>query len=152
MKLRWLIVYQAVCLATFAAEDVVELKEVHASLSYIYLYVGCVANTDRIALIRVTWIAPGSTAEKAGLRVGDRLTTINGVPVVGRERYEVMTKTGSVAVRGTEVTFAGRRGLFRTNWSLIATIDAKGTMEPVPNKEAPSQPREPTDPKARGSP
>jgi C-terminal processing protease CtpA/Prc len=135
MKLRWFFLFQAACLATFADEAAVELKAVSAYVSYIYMHVECVADSDEIREISVTWVAPGSTAEKSGLRQGDRLISINGVPVVGKKRSEVMNKSGHVAVRGTDVTFVGQRGFFRKNWSLTASIDAQGKMEPKAGKK-----------------
>jgi len=114
--------------------------------------VDCVANTDTIAQILVTWIAPDSAAEKAGLRVGDRLIAINGAPVAGKRRNQVVTDSGRVAIRGTDVTFTGRRGIFRTKWSLIANIDAHGTMKAIGKNEGSNQPQEPTAAGTRGSP
>jgi membrane-associated protease RseP (regulator of RpoE activity) len=138
MRLLRLFLIQAAWLATCAADDVVTLKAVHAPASYIYMRVECVADTDRIGEIRVMWVAPGSTAEKAGLRAGDRLIAINGIPVAGRKRSEVMNASGAVAVRGTIVRFAGRHGFFHPNWILTATIDAQGTMEAIGDRYAPN--------------
>lgn len=159
IPLRAFLLLPFLALAAFAAEDAVELKAVRAALSYLYFDVVLEPDTDKIAEIRVAWVAPGSTAEKAGLRAGDRLIAIDGVPVVGAKRSDVSTPAGRILVRGKEVTFTGQRGLFRTKWSLTATIDLHGKMErkedkpappravdpppasaPVPNPPAPRQP------------
>ncbi len=132
--LRRVVLFQALCLVAFAAEKVVELEAVRASVSYIYFHLECATDPNTISEIRVAWVAPGSGAEKSGLREGDQLIAIGGVPVVGRKRSEIANKSGGVMVRGKEVTFTGRRGLLRKKWVLTATIDAHGTMEPKEKK------------------
>jgi hypothetical protein len=130
MRLYFLLLVLAVFMTSLAAEDLVELDAFRASVSKIYFQLDYVAGTDRIAEIRVIWVAPGSGAEKAGLCKGDRLIAINGVPVTLKKRSDVVNQSCAVAVRGTEVTFTGRHGFLQRNWSLIARIDSQGKLEP----------------------
>ncbi|MCX6952389.1 MAG: PDZ domain-containing protein [Verrucomicrobia bacterium] len=108
------------------------MDPLRARVSNIAFRCTCVGATDKIAEISVTGVAPDSGAEKAGLRAGDQLVAIDGVPVAGKARSDVVTQAGFVAVRGHEVTFTGHRGLLRRKWSLTATIDAHGKLEPKP--------------------
>src|SRR5476651_1906878 len=100
MNLRCLFLLPIVGLAAFAADDAIELKPFRASVSYVYFHIECAPDTDQIAEIKVAWVAPESTAEKAGLREGDRLTAVDGAPVVGKKRSEVVNKSGGIPLRG----------------------------------------------------
>jgi C-terminal processing protease CtpA/Prc len=45
-------------------------------------------NTENLKEVSVTWVSPG--IEKQGLRVGDRLSTIDGKSVVGMSKSEFL--------------------------------------------------------------
>jgi membrane-associated protease RseP (regulator of RpoE activity) len=128
MNLSRLLLFQAICLAAFASEEPVVMSVVRASVSNIYFTIEYVGDTDKVAEMNVTWVAPRSAAEKTGLRKGDRLIAINGIPIRGMKRRDVLNGSGGIAVRGKEVTFAGRRGFLREIWLITASIDAQGNM------------------------
>lgn len=120
-----------------AADDVVEMKPVRAVAYDIYCAARYDLATEAITEIRVTDVKAGSKAEKLGLRVGDRITAIDGVSVVGRKRAGLVNANQAIVLRGS-ITFAGHRGLLRKEWSL--TVDAgelkKGsTTEPGPSSK-----------------
>jgi S1-C subfamily serine protease len=82
--------------------------------------------TDAVTEVRVTGVVVGSAAEKIGIRKGDRLTEINGIPVEGRRRSSMIGKDGRLAAVG-KLTFEGKRGLFGKDWTV--TVDS-GALRP----------------------
>jgi hypothetical protein len=109
--------------AAFGADDVVEMPPFRDSVSLynVYFSIRWERDTDTVAEIRIKEIKPGSQAEKLGLKAGDFLTAINGEPVVGRKRADIVNQNHEVMLRHT-VTFSGHRGFFRKDWSI--TIDS----------------------------
>jgi hypothetical protein len=115
------------------ADAVVEMAPYRAVPYDVYLSARYDTTTETIAEIRVTEVKVGSSAEKLGVRRGDTLTTIDGVPVAGRKRSELVTQNKTIALRG-QVTFTGHRGLFKKHWSV--TIDSAQLRAKKPNTQA----------------
>lgn len=92
--------------------------------------------TDAITEVRVAAVLAGSAAEKIGIRKGDRLTALNGVPLEGKLRRAFADDNGRMKVAG-RLTFEGTRGFFRKAWSVTvesASLQAeKGVLhDPAP--------------------
>ena len=100
--------------------------------SDIYFTINYVVATDAVTEVRVTGVARGSTAEKIGIRKGDRLATINGVDVAGKRRRNLLGSDGRIRAVG-KLTFEGTRGLFGQRWSV--TVESSSLREKnEPNK------------------
>jgi hypothetical protein len=132
MRFVYFILVQIACASAYCAQDAVQMPAMRISASDFYFDIEFDTETDELIRLRVTDVKPGSTAEKFGLRKGDCLAAINGVPVAGRKRGSLVDENRAVEIFGT-VTFTGRRGLFRKEWKITVDVNslAKKTM---PNK------------------
>lgn len=61
------------------------------------------AKLNAATIARVDRVAPGSPAEKAGVRVGDEVTMVNGIPVSNIEQYREVMRS---AQPGSKVTLS----------------------------------------------
>ncbi|HWA08602.1 MAG TPA: hypothetical protein VG838_03960 [Opitutaceae bacterium] len=118
-------VARMILLALFAsaalAEDVVEMAPVHAQPSQFVFQLHYNPKSNDISEVLILEIRPGSNAEKLGLKPGDFLTVLDGVPVAGRKRSDLVWENGRVRLQG-QLTFVRRRTFFRKEW--ILTLDA----------------------------
>jgi len=130
MSVRRYFLFGLVTAVIVAADEPVRMSAIRVSPSDLYFKVGYLAATDEVMEIRVTAVARGSAAEKAGIREGDLLSAIRGVPVVGMKRGSLYTSDGRISVSG-KVTFTGQLGIFRRPWSII--VEATSLRE-KPNK------------------
>lgn len=64
---------------------------------------------DFIATQEIGFVIPGSPAEKAGLRIGDKIIEINGVPVKGYAGSLNSISESIILSRGQEITYAVER-------------------------------------------
>lgn len=87
--------------------------------------------TDAITELRVLEVVRGSTAEKLGIRKGDRLTAINGVAVAGRRRRALVSADGRLSIAGA-LTFEGKRGLLQREWTLTVATGTLRARETAP--------------------
>jgi len=114
------------------ADEPIKLEPLRVRPSDLYFKVGFHSETDEVTEIRVSEVAPGSAAEKIGIRAGDLLTAIRGEPVVGKKRSQVIAPNGRIKVGGL-LTFVGHRGILRRKWSV--TVEATSLRETqTPNK------------------
>ena len=89
---------------------------------------------EKIRLIKFTRIAPRSIASKAGLKVGDRLTAIDGNPVIGCDLTELGRLFLKDLTPGQTVTwlFSIERGLFaRETRAVRFKVKIKPTDAPL---------------------
>ncbi|MFF3937586.1 S41 family peptidase [Streptomyces phaeofaciens] len=90
-----------------------EYEEFEDSLDGRYTGVGLVARRERDGRIEVTGVRSGSPAATAGIRVGDRLRSIDGHPVDGSPVTDVVSLLrgdATDAPAGTSVTLGLERG------------------------------------------
>lgn len=129
-----------ISIAAFAAERTVRLAPFKAKLSDIYFLLSYDPVSRRVTEVKVTGVLPGSAAEKLGISEGDRLNSINGLPVVGRIPSDIWDSDNETIILSGPVTFIGRRGtgFFRQPWTL--TVD--GAL--LKNKKEPNPPLPPT--------
>ena len=93
----------------------------------LYFNIRFIVETDAVTEIRVAGVAPGSNAEKIGIRKGDLLTSIIGINVVGKRRRSLVGKDDRIRALG-KLTFEGRRGLFGKRWSV--TVESQALRDP----------------------
>lgn len=103
-----------------AADAPVQMAPVRVKPSDFYVDIEYAKDTQAVVEIRVNAVAPGSGAEKRGIRKGDRIVAIDGVPVTTLKR-EVVIRDGRVLAR-EELSFEGARGFLRKKWSLTVTL------------------------------
>jgi membrane-associated protease RseP (regulator of RpoE activity) len=116
----------ALASVALAADDVQRMKPYQVSGRFVELYVTWEEDSGRIEEARVIWVAPGSREAQLGLRRGDVLVAINGAPIAGRP-VKILSDFAKA-----DLTFEGRRGLFRKKWSL--TLNAHPLKDNEPNK------------------
>lgn len=103
-----------------AAEGPLQMEPFRVSASDFYLQVEYAIETQRVVAIRVSNVTPRSGAERRGIRKGDRIVAIDGVPVVTLLRSQVLHE-GRILVR-EELTLEGSRGLLRKKWSTTVHV------------------------------
>lgn len=87
--------------------------------------------TDVVTAIQVTEVARDSAAEKIGIRVGDRIFSINGVPATGTLRRRIVGADGKLVPDAT-VIFVGKRGVFGRQWSVTVQFGSAEPLTPQP--------------------
>lgn len=66
--------------------------------------IGITIEMDPIGLVRVSSVFTGSPADRSGLRIDDRITHIDGDPVVGKEAREIVHRLRGPIGRSVDVT------------------------------------------------
>jgi hypothetical protein len=134
MSRRCAVLFMAICALAVATEPPVAMAPFRVRPGDLLFKIGYTIETDAVTEIRVSDVVRGSPAEKVGIRKGDQLTSIRGVPVVGRTRRSLLGRDGRIAAYGL-LTFEGRRGLFRKHWSL--TVESASLLESKDPNKAP---------------
>ncbi|MFB7542385.1 S41 family peptidase [Streptomyces zaomyceticus] len=98
-----------------AVYDKREYAEFEQSLDGAYTGVGLSAGRAAEGRVRVTRVQAGGPAEKAGLRSGDRLVSVDGRPVDGLSVSEVVALLRGDGIPGTAVALRVERG--RAAWT-----------------------------------
>ncbi|KQX52680.1 MULTISPECIES: S41 family peptidase [unclassified Streptomyces] len=98
-----------------AVYDKKEYAEFEQALDGAYTGVGLSAGRADAGRVRVTRVRAGSPAERAGLRTGDRLVSVDGRPVDGLSVSEVVSLLRGGGVEGSAVTLRVERG--RATWT-----------------------------------
>ncbi|WP_069173034.1 S41 family peptidase [Streptomyces griseus] len=114
-----------------AVYDEREYEEFERALDGSYTGVGVSARRTADGAVTVSGVQPGGPADRAGIRPGDQLRTVDGRPVGGRPVSEVVALLrgdGTEAVEGTSVVLGLRRG--RHVWT-ESLRRARLTPEPV---------------------
>jgi membrane-associated protease RseP (regulator of RpoE activity) len=133
------------CFTTCASEQAVIMEPFHVRPSDLSFYIGYVIKTDAVTEVRVVDVARGSAAERVGIREGDLLISINGIPLVGKKRRSLLGRDGRIVAIG-QLKFEGHRGLFRKPWSItVEALSLRDKDEPIPTPQ-------PASPSRGGSP
>ncbi|MER6097193.1 S41 family peptidase [Streptomyces sp. NPDC001728] len=98
-----------------AVYDKKEYAEFEQALDGAYTGVGLSAGRSETGRVRVTRVRAGGPAERAGLRTGDRLVSVDGRPVDGLSVSEVVSLLRGEGVEGSAVALRVERG--RAAWS-----------------------------------
>lgn len=98
-----------------AVYDKREYAEFEQALDGTYTGVGLSAGRAAEGRVRVTRVQAGGPAERAGLRAGDRLVSVDGRPVGGLSVSEVVALLRGDGVPGSAVALRIERG--RTAWT-----------------------------------
>ncbi|MBD0708110.1 MULTISPECIES: S41 family peptidase [unclassified Streptomyces] len=111
-----------------AVYDKKEYAEFEQALDGAYTGVGLSAGRTEGGRVRVTRVRAGGPAEKAGLRVGDRLVSVDGRPVDGLSVSEVVSLLRGGGVAGSPVVLGVERD--RAGWTRTLRR-ARVATEPV---------------------
>ncbi|MFF8376871.1 S41 family peptidase [Streptomyces sp. NPDC015661] len=98
-----------------AVYDKKEYAEFEQALDGAYTGVGLSAGRTGASGVRVTRVRSGGPADKAGLRTGDRLVSVDGRPVEGLSVSEVVSLLRGDGVAGSAVALRVERG--RSSWT-----------------------------------
>ncbi|MEU1860697.1 S41 family peptidase [Streptomyces gardneri] len=98
-----------------AVYDKKEYADFEQALDGTYTGVGLSAGRDAEGRVKVTRVQAGGPAERAGLRAGDRLVSIDGRPVGGLSVSEVVSLLRGDGVPGSAVALRVERG--RSAWT-----------------------------------
>ncbi|MGW1119360.1 S41 family peptidase [Streptomyces tanashiensis] len=111
-----------------AVYDKKEYAEFEQALGGAYTGVGLSAGRAGASGVRVTRVQPGGPAERAGLRAGDRLVSVDGRPVDGLSVSEVVSLLRGDGVPGSPVALRVERG--RAAWTQTL-LRARLATDPV---------------------
>ncbi|CAM5412492.1 S41 family peptidase [Streptomyces tanashiensis] len=111
-----------------AVYDKKEYAEFEQALGGAYTGVGLSAGRAGASGVRVTRVQPGGPAERAGLRTGDRLVSVDGRPVDGLSVSEVVSLLRGDGVPGSPVALRVERG--RAAWTQTL-LRARLATDPV---------------------
>ncbi|MEU6169230.1 S41 family peptidase [Streptomyces tanashiensis] len=111
-----------------AVYDKKEYAEFEQALGGAYTGVGLSAGRAGASGVRVTRVQPGGPAERAGLRTGDRLVSVDGRPVDGLSVSEVVSLLRGDGVPGSHVALRVQRG--RAAWTQTL-LRARLATDPV---------------------
>jgi C-terminal processing protease CtpA/Prc len=114
------LLFHAICALAFGSDAPIQMEPFRVSASDFYVDIQYIAATQAIVELRVNSVTPGSGAEKRGLRPGDRIVAIDGVPVANLHRNDVLQNQRMVA--RNELSFEGNRGFLRKKWSLTVKL------------------------------
>ncbi|MFE7553640.1 S41 family peptidase [Streptomyces gardneri] len=98
-----------------AVYDKKEYADFEQALDGTYTGVGLSAGRDAEGRVKVTRVQAGGPAERAGLRAGDRLVSVDGRPVGGLSVSEAVSLLRGDGVPGSAVALRVERG--RTAWT-----------------------------------
>ncbi|MFB7354746.1 S41 family peptidase [Streptomyces gardneri] len=98
-----------------AVYDKKEYADFEQALDGTYTGVGLSAGRDAEGRVKVTRVQAGGPAERAGLRAGDRLVSVDGRPVGGLSVSEVVSLLRGDGVPGSAVALRVERG--RSAWT-----------------------------------
>jgi hypothetical protein len=122
---RWVVLAFAVLSAgaaeTSPADAVVTMEPVKVNGGYFDFRITFARETNRLKVFQITWVAP--KLEKSGLRVGDRITMIDGIKIEGLLLDEVR-KLLKPPAPGAQTVFtgSGKRGLFARKADVTITL------------------------------
>ncbi|MFE5595589.1 S41 family peptidase [Streptomyces sp. NPDC056549] len=111
-----------------AVYDKKEFAEFEQALDGAYTGVGLSAGRSGASGVRVTRVRAGGPADKAGLRTGDRLVSVDGRPVDGLSVSEVVSLLRGDGVPGSAVALRVERG--RAAWTQTL-LRARLATDPV---------------------
>lgn len=106
------------CTKSSAAECAASMKEAYQTKGW----TGFEADKNEAGGLKVLAVLPGSPAEKAGIRVGDVLESVNGVSISDEAKMKEMKKT-SLGIGQTAAYGVNRDG---------ETLTVKVTLERIP--------------------
>lgn len=113
---------------TQPADAVVTMQPVKVNGGYFDYRITFDRKTNRLEIFQITWVAP--KLEKSGLRVGDRITMIDGIKIEGLLLEEIR-KLLKVPAPGAQTVFtgSGKRGLFARKAEVTITITGNPPKE-----------------------
>ena len=120
----------------FAADEPIQMRPVRAATSDLSFSIEWDMDTEAISEIRVDRVTRGSEVERVGVRLGDRLVSIDGVPVVTSKRGAIISRLGGMTGK-ERLTFSGHRGLFRKKWTITLRLSPTGRVEVIEEKPNP---------------
>ena len=93
------------------SDGVVHMKPFRVTAGYFDVHYQYRNDTEKLAEVDVTWVGPA--VGKQGLRVGDRLSTIDGRNVIGITRSEFLSLVDiAIPIGGKRVFIFVRKGFF----------------------------------------
>ena len=110
------------------ADAVVTMQPVKVNGGYFDYRITFDRQSNRLKVFQITWVAP--KLEKSGLRVGDRITMIDGIKIEGLLLDEVRNLLKPPAPGAQTVfTGSGKRGLFARKAEVTITITGNPPKE-----------------------
>ena len=136
--LPFAVVIAAVCCAaehqrhteSTVAQPPVQMKEFRVSTWDFHVVPDIDVAKNEVIAVKVSDVRPNSYAARDGLRIGDRLIAVAGIPFVPMKPSSFPGLRDKMITAG-EVTFSGPRGLFRRQTEI--TIRTRPKVE-EPNK------------------
>ena len=119
---------------TPSVDAVVTMQPVKVNGGYFDYRITFDRKTNRLKVFQITWVAP--RLEKSGLRVGDRITMIDGIKIEGLLLEEVRNLLKPPAPGAQTVfTGSGKRGLFARKAEVTITITGNPPKEATVAKD-----------------